>query len=95
MKNNNKNKKSINKKKVLFIVLLCVNVVFFVFSLLTSMPCDPFLVLPNVIYSQLIVSSLSVVIYCSIDLVDAVKKIANQKETNNTTLPEEKKEDHE
>lgn len=87
--------KNKNKKKALFIVLLCVNVVFFVFRWLTLMPCDPFLELAGVIYSQLIVSSLSVGIYCFIDLVDAVKKIANQKETSDTALPDEKKEDHE
>lgn len=87
--------KNKNKKKVLFVVLLCVNIVFFVFKWISLMPCDPILALSGVIYSQLIVSSLSVGIYCFIDLVDAVKKIANQKETSDTASPDVKKEDHE
>lgn len=92
MKNRNKSK---NKKEALFIVLLCVNVIFFIFNWFTLMPSDPFLVLSSVIYSQLLVSCLSVVIYYVIDLAESARKIANQKETNNTTLPEEKKEENE
>lgn len=96
MKNNNK--KNINKKKVLFIVLLCVNIAFFLIRFVTtvlSLSSSFWVSLYNLIYSQLTVTALSVVIYCSIDLVEAVKKIANQKETSDTALPDEKKEDHE
>lgn len=81
------------KKDVKFIILLCANIIFlFVCYFWLTSHVHYWLVALTL---QCVFTFSSVFIYYFIELVNAVKKIANQKEVNNTTSPDSEKKENE